>query len=84
MYEDMKINFILFSLKYRTYVRTQIAAVSILLLLAVLAYAYGRDSAVWFIGNGWWICLVLALLEIGEAVVAITLAKKKYKNEAGQ
>jgi hypothetical protein len=84
MYEDMKINFILFSLKYRAYVRMQITAISVLLLLSAVAYLYGRDSADWFIGNGWWICLVVALLEVGEAVVAITLAKKKYRKEAAQ
>lgn len=84
MYEDMKINFILFSLKYRAYVRMQITAISVLLLLSVVAYLYGRDSASWFISNGWWICLVVALLEVGEAVVAITVAKKKYREEAAR
>lgn len=83
MYDDMKVNFVLFTLKYRTYVRTQTAVISALLLLAALAYLYGRDSTNWIIDNGWWICLVIAVLEMGEAVVAITLAKKKYRKEAG-
>lgn len=78
MYENMKINFVIFKLKYKTYIAIQAVVISSLLLLSPVAYVFGRDSADWMIGNAWWLCLVIAVLEVGEAVFAVTLAKKKF------
>jgi hypothetical protein len=78
VYENMKINFVVFKLKYKTYIKLQTVIVSSLLALSPVAYFLGRDSADWMIGNAWWLCLVIAMLEVGEAMVAVTLAKKKY------
>lgn len=78
MAEDMKINFLVFSLKYKTYVALQIAIIASLIALAPVAYIYGHESADWLMSNSWWLCLVIAALEVGEAVVAITLAKRRH------
>ena len=82
MYEDMKINFVVFSLKYKTYIAIQAVVISSLLALSPVAYFLGHDSANWMIGNAWWICLVIAVLEVGEAVFAVTLAKRKFNADA--
>lgn len=78
MYKNMKINFVVFSLKYKTYIAIQAVVISSLLALSPVAYFLGHDNAEWMIGNAWWLCLVIAVLEVGEAVFAVTLAKKKF------
>lgn len=82
MYKDMKINFVVFKLKYKTYITLQTVIVSSLLALSPVAYFLGRDSADWMIGNAWLLCLVIAVLEVGEAVFAVTFAKKKYNADS--
>ena len=79
MYEEMRVKYLLINLKYPTYVRLQIVLVAAWIIGALLCFIFGRDSSFWLLKNGWWLCPIVALLEVGESFVAINKAKKDFK-----
>lgn len=77
-YDDMRIKYLFVNLTYPAYVRLQIALVAAWIIGAALLFFFARDSSVWLLKNGWWLCLVIGFAEVGEAVVAIGKAKQAY------
>lgn len=80
MYENMTVKYLFVNLKYPTYIKLQSALLAGWIIAAVLFYIYGADSTHWLWGNAWWICLVVAALEILESQLAIKKAKASYNS----
>ena len=78
MSDEMRVKYPFMSLKYSTYVKIQATLILSLIVGALLLFLYGRDSSVWLMKNGWWMCAILALLEVVESLVAIGKAKKDF------
>ncbi|MDP7287742.1 MAG: hypothetical protein QGH94_07095 [Phycisphaerae bacterium] len=78
MYEDMRVKYLLVNMKYRRYLKWQVGLIAVLLIAALPFFLYTRDSSNWMLKNAWWLCLVLAVLEVFEGIVAVSRAKKAY------
>ena len=78
MYDEMRVKYLFINLKYPAYVRLQIVLVVALIIGAVLCFLFTRDSSVWALKNGWWLCPVGALFEVGESLFAVKKAKKNF------
>ncbi len=79
MYEDMQVKILFIELKYPAYVKLQVALVIGLLIGSALFYQFARGSEDWLLNNGWWLCLVIGGMEVLEARIAISKAKKNYR-----
>ena len=74
--QKMRVKYLFVDLRYPTYLKLQIVLVIGWIIGALLCYIFLRDNSVWLLKNGWWLCLVVALLEVGESFLAINKAKK--------
>ena len=81
MYEDMRVKYLLINLRYPAYIRMQIATVLACVIGGLLCLLFARDSGVWLLRNGWWLCPVIALLDVGESVLAIRKAKRDFSKK---
>lgn len=79
-YDDMRVKYLFLNLPYPSYLKLQIA-LFICWIVAGLALLAFRGHDHWLLANAWWICLVAAVGEAGEAYFAIKHAKKKYDAE---
>jgi hypothetical protein len=79
MYGDMRVKYLLLDMAYPAYVRMQATIVGGLLLASLVFFFHGRESSLWVVSNGWWLCLVGAVLEVAEAMVAVNSAKEEYR-----
>ncbi len=82
MYEDMRVKYLFINLKYRAYIKLQVALVIGWLIGSVLFYLFARASDIWLLKNAWWLCLVIGGLEVLESLVAISKAKKDYRTNS--
>jgi hypothetical protein len=78
MYKEMEVKYLFLSMKYPSYIKLQTFLVVGWLVAAVLAFVFAKNSQIWFIKNGPWLYPIVALLEIGEAYIAIRKAKSKF------
>ena len=78
MYEEMRIKYYFVDMKYSLYIQFQGAFVIALLIGAILCFFLTQDSDNWFLKNGWWLLSIFALLEVGEAYIAIKKSKKEF------
>ena len=78
MNEEMRIKYYFVDMKYSLYIQFQGAFVIALLIGAILCFFLTQDSDNWFLKNGWWLLLIFALLEVGEAYIAIKKSKKEF------
>jgi len=78
MYDEMEVKYLFINLKYPAYVKLQIVLVIAWITVAFLLFLYARDSSVWLFRNGWWICPIIAVCEVGESLVAIKKAKEGF------
>ena len=76
MYEEMRVKYFLVNFKYPTYLKLQIICISSLIIYALLCFLFAGDSSLWFLKNGWWLGIVVGLLEGGESFFAIKKAKR--------
>lgn len=74
----MRVKYLFIDLKYPAYIKLQIFLVVGWLLGAVLCFMFAKESAGWFVKNGWWLCLTIAVLESFESIGAIYKAKENY------
>jgi len=79
-FEAMRVKYMFMDLRYPTYLKLQISLVVVGAVLAAVLFPY-RGDANWLLGNGWWLCLVAVVGEVLESVVAISVAKKKYRGQ---
>ncbi|MDH3214546.1 MAG: hypothetical protein OEM05_18875 [Myxococcales bacterium] len=75
MYEDTQVKYLFVALKYPAYVKLQVALVIGWLIGSILCFSWARESDVWLLKNGWWLCLAIGGLEVLESLVAIRKAK---------
>lgn len=78
MNEEMRVKYLFLNMKYPSYIKLQSIFVIAWLVGAVLSYFLAQDSQVWFLKNGPWLYPIIALLEAGEAYMAIKKAKKEF------
>lgn len=78
MNEEMRIKYLFVDMKYSLYIQFQGAFVIALLIGAILCYFLTQDSDNWFLKNSWWLLSIFALLEVGEAYIAIKKSKKEF------
>ena len=78
MSEEMRIKYLFVDMKYSLYIKLQGAFVIALLIGAALSFFLAQDSDEWFLKNGWWLLSIFALLEVGEAYIAIKKSKKEF------
>ncbi len=78
MYREMKVKYLLLNMKYPSYIKLQSFLVIALLVGAILTFFFAQSSQIWFLKNGPWLYPIIALLEVGEAYMAIRKAKKKF------
>ena len=81
MYQEMKINFGFVSFKYPSYIKLQVTIVVSLLVAGLLCFMFTQDSPIWLLKNGYWLCPVIALLEVSEAFIAIKKSKKDFNKK---
>ena len=81
MYQDMKVNFGIFSIKYPSYIKLQATIVIALLISSILCFLFAQDSQIWLLKNGHWLYPVIALLEVGESFIAIKKSKKDFNTQ---
>ncbi len=82
MYENTQVKYLFVNLKYPAYVKLQAAQVIGWLIGSALCYQFARGSDVWFLNNGWWLCLAIGGLEVLETLAATSKAKKDYSINA--
>ena len=78
MNEEMRIKYYFVDMKYSLYIQFQGAFVIALLIGAILCFFLTQDSDNWFLKNGWWLLSIFAVLEVGEAYIAIKKSKKEF------
>jgi len=78
MNEEMRIKYLFVDMKYSLYIQLQGAFVIALLIGAILSFFLAQDSEIWFFKNSFWILPIFALLEMGEAYIAIKKSKKEF------
>lgn len=78
MYDNLRIRYLFFNLRYPTYVVVQGAVIAAWAVAAVLFYLFGRGSDVWLWDNAWWICILAGALEIVESRIALARAKRAH------
>ena len=81
MNEEMRIKYLFVDMKYSLYIQFQGSFVIALLIGAILCFFLTQDSDNWFLKNGWWLLSVFAVLEAGEAYIAIKKSKKEFNAE---
>ena len=79
MYEDMRVKYLFLNLSYPAYVKLQTVLVAIWVIAAAVLFLLARDSSIWLLENGWWLCLAIGILEALESVVAIGKAKRRWE-----
>ena len=79
MSEEMRVKYLFVDLKYSTYVKLCAVITICWLLLGGFFFVYTQDSSIWFLKNGWWLSPVVALVGVIESILAISKAKKEYK-----
>lgn len=80
MYESTRIRYLFFSLPYRTYLVVQAVVIVAWSVAAVLFYLFGRGSDLWLWDNAWWLCILVAALEIFESRLALSRARKAHED----
>lgn len=87
MSDEMRVKYLFINLKYPAYVKLQMVIVAGWFIGALLCFLYAKDSPIWVLKNSWWLCVVIALLEVGESFLAIGKAKRDFRianeNSAG-
>lgn len=78
MYSKMNVKYLLFNLKYPSYIKLQVFLVVAWLVGAILTFFLAQNSLVWFLKNGPWLYPIIAFLEICEAYIAVKKAKKEF------
>jgi hypothetical protein len=78
MYEEMRVKYLFINLRYPAYLKLQIALVAAWLVVSLLCFSFTKNSSMWILKNAWWLCIIVALLEVGESLVAINKAKKDF------
>lgn len=78
MYEDMRVKYLFINLRYPVYVKLQGMLIVTLIIAALTCFLYLKDSPLWMLKNVWWFLLIMAALEILEALLAIGKAKRAY------
>ena len=81
MYEEMRVKYFILNLKYPAYINLQVVLVVAWIIGALLCFFFARDSQIWLLKNGWWLCPLVAFLEVVESFVAINKAKKDFNNQ---
>lgn len=81
MYESTRIRYLFFNLPYRTYVVVQAAVIVAWGVAAVLFYLFGRGSDLWLWDNAWWLCILVAALEIFESRLALARARRAHEDD---
>jgi len=81
MYEEMRLKYLFINLKYSAYIKLQVILVVALIIGALLCLFFARDSQIWLLKNGGWLCPIVALLEVGESFWAINKAKKDFNSQ---
>lgn len=84
MYEGMRIRYLFFDLDYRSYLVLQTAVICAWGVAAVLFYLFGRGSEAWLWDNAWWICVLVAALELQASIMAVSKAKKALGDGGGR
>jgi hypothetical protein len=82
MYDEMRVKYLFINLKYPAYVKLQAAIVLGWLIVSGLLFVFARDSNFWLLENAWWLCLVIAVGEVIESLVAVAKAKKDYASSS--
>lgn len=83
MPDEMRVKYLFVNLRYSTYVKLEMALVAVLLIAALSCFLFARDSRFLLLRNGWWLCLLGAVLEAGESFLAIRHAKTRSNDHAG-
>lgn len=78
MYKDMRVKYLFVNLKYPAYVKLQVALVVGWFVAGGVLFFFARDSGIWLLANGWWLCPVIAVAEVAESMAAVAKAKKDY------
>jgi len=78
MYKEMSVKYLLLNMKYPSYIKLQTFLVIAWLVGAILTFVFAHNSQIWFLKNGPWLYPIIALLEFGEAYMAIRKAKKGF------
>lgn len=81
MKNEMRVKYLFINLKYPSYIKLQAILIIALLSGAILTYFFAHDSQFWFLRNGPWFYPIIALLEVGEAYIAIRKAKKTFNEQ---
>lgn len=81
MNEEMRIKYLFVDMKYSLYVKIQGTFVITLLIGAILSFFLAQNSEIWFFKNSFWLLPIFAVLEAGEAYIAIKKSKKEFNAE---
>ena len=78
VFTKVKVKYMLLNMKYPSYIKLQTFLVIAWLLGAILTFFMAQDSQTWFFKNGPWLYPIIALIEVGEAYIAIRRAKQEF------
>jgi len=78
MNEEMRIKYLFVDMKYSSYIKLQGTFIIALLIGAMLSFFLAQDSETWFFKNSFWLLPIVAVLEMGEAYIAIKKSKKEF------
>ena len=76
MYEEMRVKYFFVNLKYPAYLKLPIICISAFIIYGLLCFLFAGGSSLWLLKNGWWLGIVVGLLEGGESFFAIKKAKR--------
>lgn len=79
---EMKVSYLGVTLKYHAYLKLQITIIAALIIGALLCFFLTGDSEIWLVKNGWWLLPIVALLEVGESLIAIRKANRDFNKQA--
>jgi len=77
MNEEMRVKYLFINMRYPLYIKLQTIFVIAWLIAAIASFFLAQNSQVWFFKNGPWLYPIIALLQVGEAFIAIKKSKKE-------
>ncbi len=80
MDDDLRIRYPFVSLRYRNFIRLQGVIIGALVVAAGVLFTEASGHPFWLLANGWWILLLVAVLEVGESWLLI----RRGRIRAGQ
>ncbi len=74
--EESSVKFLFVSFSYSSFIKLQVFLIISSLIVAGLFYYYGRLSDYWWLRNAWWLCILVAIVEVFESILVIRNVKK--------